>query len=462
MTPSLGSLALSSRAFREGAVTSVQLVEQALSAATCPWGEGGRTFTRINESAARRQALRADARFASGIPQGILAGMPITIKDLFDVEGEVTQAGSASLENAKPATRDAIAIARMKASGAVIVGRTNMTEFAFSGIGINPHFGTPLNPFDRAKGRIPGGSSSGAAISVSDGMAVAALGTDTGGSIRIPAALCGLVGFKPTARRIPLDGTLPLSPSLDSVGSIAHSVTCCALLDSLLAGESIEELPHVDIKGLRLGVVQGDVLDDLEKPVAFTFESSLSTLSVAGAQIIEINFAALPRIRECNQNGGLAAADSYAWHCARLDQCSAKYDPRVLSRILRGRNISQGEIQELLRAREQVIADAEGCFAGFDALLMPTVPRVAPLLADIEKSDAAFFDANAAMLRNPSVINFIDGCALSIRCHLPGDAPVGLMVAATRGKDHQVLRVGNAIEKLLAQTKRMIAAQVSS
>ena len=446
----LETLAEKMASLATGQPTSRELVERCLAAATDPSGEGARTFTRIYAAEALHAADAIDKQHLPSVSKRPLQGLPISIKDLFDIAGEPTPAGSMVLADAVPASKDAAIVTRLRSAGAVLIGRTNMTEFAFSGLGINPHYGTPRNPYDRANGRIPGGSSSGAAISVTDGMAAAAVGTDTGGSLRIPAALCGLTGFKPTARRIPLEGVLPLSPSLDSVGSIAPTVACCALLDAVLSGDTPTPLVSCDTVGLRLGVLQGYVLDGLDADVARRFEAVLSILSSAGTSLEEIHFSALAEIRECNAKGGLAAYESYAWHRQLIEQDSKRYDPRVLTRILRGREISQADYLDMLKTRRRIISEAEHVFTDSDVWLMPTVPRVAAKISELVSNDAAYFDANAAMLRNPGIINFLDGCALSIPCHLPGDAPVGLMLAAPGGHDQRLLQIGLAIETALA------------
>ena len=290
--------------------TSEALIDRALANALDPGGEGSRTFVKLYEDGAREAAISADRLRARGVIPSPLAGIPISIKDLFDVRGEPTTAGSKVLIDATPAQHDSTVIARLRAAGAIIVGRTNMTEFAFSGLGINPHYGTPRNPYDRSTGRIPGGSSSGAAVSVSDGMSEVGIGTDTGGSVRIPAALCGLVGFKPTARRISRDGVLPLSTTLDSIGPIARSVACCALVDAIMAGESPDVPPALPIAGLRLGVVRDYVCDGLEDAIATTFERALAILSKAGAHIMEMPFPELARLPALNRSGGFAGVGS--------------------------------------------------------------------------------------------------------------------------------------------------------
>ncbi len=447
----LESLASRLASLAAGHITSREMVGSSLAAAVDPSGEGARTFTRIYSASALRAAETIDTRHSNAGRKGSLAGLPISIKDLFDIAGEPTPAGSRVLADGVPAVKDAPVITRLRAAGAVLVGRTNMTEFAFSGLGINPHYGTPRNPYDRANGRIPGGSSSGAAISVTDGMAVAAIGTDTGGSVRIPAALCGLAGFKPTARRVPLNGIVPLSESLDSVGPIAPTVACCALLDAVLSGQSPEPLGNCDIVGLRIGVLQGYVLDGLDAQVSRRYEAVLSIFSQRGAYLKEINLPALAEIPEWNAKGGFAAFESYAWHRQLIEQHRELYDPRVLSRIERGREISHGEYMALIEARRRIISEAERAFEDFDVWLLPTVPRIAPLIAQLVSSETAYLEANAAMLRNPSIFNFLDCCALSIPCHLAGDAPVGIMIAAPGNQDRKLLRIGCAMEAALAK-----------
>ena len=433
-----------------GDTTSRQLLEACLAAALDPSGQGARTFTRIDADSALNAAGAMDKDRRAGTPQGLLSGLPISVKDLFDVAGELTAAGSIVLADAPPASSDAAAVTRLRDAGAVLIGRTNMTEFAFSGLGINPHYGTPRNPYDRINGRIPGGSSSGAAISVSDGMAAAAVGTDTGGSLRIPAALCGLTAFKPTARRVPMQGVVPLSKSLDSVGPIAATVACCARIDAVLSGDQDASLVPRDLMQLSLGILQGYVLDDLDAEVARRFEAAVSILSGGGANLKQVRFSALDEIPGCYANGGIPAYEAYEWHSQLIAAHGELYDPRVLVRILRGKEISQARYLELMDARRRIIYEAERAFADLDAWLLPTVPRIAPLLSELIADDAAYIKANATMLRNASIFNFLDGCALSIPCHLPGEAPVGLMLAAPADKDHHLLRIGAAIEAALA------------
>jgi aspartyl-tRNA(Asn)/glutamyl-tRNA(Gln) amidotransferase subunit A len=429
--------------------TSQALVEDALMRIAVPSGEGERVFLRTHRESALAEAKASDTLRAHGIVPSPLAGIPVSVKDLFDVAGDITRAGSKALADSAPAKSDATVVRRLRQAGAIIVGRTNMVEFAFSGLGLNPHYGTPKNPWDRATGRIPGGSSSGAAVSVSDGMAAMGLGTDTGGSVRIPAALCGLTGFKPTARRIAKDGTFPLSTTLDSIGPIAPSVACCALVDSILAGDAPLVPSALPLKGLRLGVVQDYVLDGLDSGVAEAFGRALASLSRAGASVTDVRFEALHRLPQINQKGGLVLAEAYTVHRELIARRKADYDPRVASRTLRGADMSAADYLEVLAQRAAMIADSERLAAPYDALLMPTVAMVAPAIAPLEMDDQLYAKTNLAILRNPSVVNFLDGCALSIPCHQPGDGPVGLMIVGQSGADRRLLSVGLALESAL-------------
>ncbi len=439
-------------ALASGATTSERLVQAALERIAAHQAAGGHAYVGTVDAAAALQAARAaDAERAAGRVPSLLAGLPVSIKDLFDVQGQATQAGSAGpVPGTQPAAADAPAVARLRAAGAVLLGRTNMSEFAFSGLGLNPHHGTPAHPHDAA--RITGGSSSGAAVSVALGMADVALGTDTGGSIRIPSAFCGLTGFKPTARRVPLAGAYPLSRSLDSAGPLARSVDCCAIVDAVLSGEPLQAAEATPpLAGLRLGVTHDLVLDGLDAEVAAAFEAALARLSAAGAEIVDFGFAELRELPAINAAGGLVTAEAWQLHRARLEDPAqaARYDPRVAQRTRRGAAISAADYIDLLDARTRLQAAARERLHGLDAWLMPTVPLLAPRLADVAADDERFFAANARALRNPSAINFLDGCALSLPCGTPGALPVGLSIAGLHGSDARVLQVGRAVEACL-------------
>ncbi len=337
-----------------GRTTSRALVEQCLARIADPAGEGARAFVAVAAEAARAQADATDSLRRHGRAAGRYAGIPVSVKDLFDVAGEVTAAGSVVLAGAPPAAAHAPVVARMLAAGFVPVGRTNMTEFAFSGLGINPHHGTPASPWDRATRRIPGGSSSGAAVSVADGMAFAALGTDTGGSCRVPAALCGIVGYKPTARRVPIAGVLPLSFSLDSVGPLANSVACCAIVDAVLAGEPPAPPRPRPLAGVRLALPDRIVTDGMDQPTAAAFDRALATLSAAGATIERVHFPALDRIGAATARASIAACEAYAWHRPLLARGAARYDPRVRARIEGGAAASAADYLDALASRRAI------------------------------------------------------------------------------------------------------------
>ncbi len=432
---------------RSGAVTSVELVERALERAA--EGEGPRAFTRLSAERARATAQAHDGLRAAGAPLSPFAGIPITVKDLFDMVGEVTTAGSRVFEDAAPAQADAPAVARLRAAGFVVVGRTNMTEFAYSGLGMNVHYGTPRNPWDRATGRIPGGSSSGTAVAVADGITVAGIGTDTGGSCRIPAALCGIVGFKPTASRIPRQGIVPLSTTLDSVGPLAASVECCAILDAILEAGTPRMEDSLPIDGLRFGVPQDYVTEDMDVTVAATYERALACLSAFGARLVPLSMPMLAEIPRISAKGGLVAAEAYAWHQPHLERTPHLYDPWVLQRFEAGKSQSATDYIGTQCAREDMIERVARETRGVDALLMPTVPVVAPAIAELSDTETAN-RTNLLLLRNPSLANFLDRCALSLPCHQQDEAPVGLMLMGEHGGDRRLLAIGKAVELALA------------
>lgn len=438
-----------SAALDAGRVTSRELVETCLARIGDPAGEGARVYLNVDADGARRTADAIDAARARGERSRPYAGIPISIKDLFDIEGQVTTAGSRVLADAPPAEHDATAVARLRAAGFVVMGRSNMTEFAYSGLGLNPHYGTPLNPYDRQTGRIPGGSSSGAAVSVTDGMAAVGLGTDTGGSCRIPAALTGLAGFKPTAARVPAAGAFPLSTALDSIGGLGATVNCCAIVDAVLSGDPAHLDERTPLAGLRIGVPRTLVLDGMDGDVAAAFEAALRHLSQAGAAIVDAPFAEFSELAAINAKGGYTAAESYPLHRERMARRGALYDPRVKVRIEKGAQQTAADIAELHVRRADWIRRTSRHFETLDAIACPTTPIIAPTLRELEDDDA-YGRANLLVLRNPTVINFLDGCAISLPCHPPGSAPVGLMLAATGGRDRRLLATARAVEALLA------------
>lgn len=425
-------------------------LEACLSRIADPNGEGSRAMLKVYADLARAAADAADARAKLGMSLSPLDGRIVSIKDLFDVAGETTTAGSKLLRGMAPAASEAPAIARLRAAGAVIIGKTNMTEFAFSGVGINPHYGTPGNPADRS--RIPGGSSSGGAVAVADGMSEITIGSDTGGSTRIPAAMCGIVGWKPSQYRVPIKGAFPLSYALDSIGPMATSVADCALADAVMAGEAPAVPVPAPLAGLRLGIAKGPLLDGLEAAVSDSFEAALAALSKAGVRFSDEPLEALADLAVVNAKGGFAATEAFYIHQAWMDSKAAEFDPFVRGRIERGRNVSAADYIFMQRRRAELIKAMDLRLADLDALILPTTPIVAPKIADLAHDEEAFTKANTLLLRNTSVANFFDLCAISLP--LPkglrkGDLNVGLMLVARNGHDQRLLRIAAAVETLL-------------
>jgi aspartyl-tRNA(Asn)/glutamyl-tRNA(Gln) amidotransferase subunit A len=448
----MDTLAKLSSNLTTGALSARALIEDALQRISDPGGEGARAFITVAAETARRHADEWDRRRGAGDRLPPFAGIPLGIKDLFDIAGEVTRAGSRVLENEPPAARDAPVIARLRTAGFIFIGRNNMTEFAYSGLGLNPHYGTPLSPFERNVARIPGGSTSGGAVAVADGMAAASIGTDTGGSCRIPAAFNGIVGFKPTASRVPREGVVPLSTTLDSVGPLANSVSCCAALDAIMRGAQLRALTDIALSELRLVLPTTLVLEGMEPVVARIFERSLERLTRNGVTISREAVNALREIPQINSRGGLAAAEGYAWHRALLEQHADRYDPRVATRLLKGRDLSADDVRHVRAERARVIDAVDSQTRGFDALVAPTVPIVAPPLAAFVQ-DAEYLRLNALVLRNPSLVNFLDRCSISIPIHETGEPPVGLMLIGRHGEDERLFTVAYALERALRRAR---------
>jgi aspartyl-tRNA(Asn)/glutamyl-tRNA(Gln) amidotransferase subunit A len=446
--PDHPTLAMLAADLAAGRTTARKLVDDCLAKITDKAGEGARVFIHVDAEGAIAAAEAMDRLRKANAAPSPFAGIPVSIKDLFDIKGQVSRAGSRALDDRPPAVTDATVVMRLRRAGFVVIGRTNMTEFAYSGLGINPHYGTPKNRWKRDVGHVPGGSSSGAAVSVTDGMAHGALGTDTGGSCRIPAACCGIVGYKPTARRIPLDGGIPLSVTLDSYGPIARSVGCCATMDAVLADETIAPITPRAIRNARLAVPTTVMLDDLDRAVARAFDRALDRLAGAGAMIERIAVPEFAEIAALNVGGGFSAAESWAWHRGLIAKKAELYDPRVLSRILRGESLSAADYVDLLAIRRAIIAGFERRVASYDALIAPTVAITPPVIADLAR-DAAYTKANMLSLRNCALINTVDGCAISLPCHREGDAPVGLMLAGAGGSDHRIFELAAGIEAVV-------------
>ena len=443
MTPDPTDIRQQREALFQRKTSSLELVGSCLSRIADPAGEGRRTFIRVWGDQARTVARAQDDLRRAGYAPSPLAGIPISIKDLFDVEGEITSAGTTALDDAPPAAADAPIIKRLKAAGAVLIGRTNMTQFAFSAVGINPYFGTPGNPWDRS--RIPGGSSSGAAVSVADGMATVAIGSDTVGSIRVPAALCGIVGFKPTQRKVPREGAIPLSTTLDSIGPLARTVEDCAIVHGIISGEAYQAPDLVSLTGLRLAVPTDVVLEGVDADVSRAFERACSAISNAGAAVSELRFDLFSEIRAGDLNTTIQAVEAIAWHSELLDRRGHDYDPNVRKRIERGAQFSATDYVRALGRRRDLMRMAQNLTAPFDALILPTVPIIAPTMDECTRNEDGI---RAALIRNPSLFNLLDRPAISVPIHRDGDAPVGLMIVGGRNEDWRLLGVARAIERL--------------
>jgi len=438
---------------RAGVVSARQLVEQALARISDPDGEGGRTFMTVWEDRARELAEYVDRHELWRNERLPLCGIPLSVKDVFDIAGEITRAGSIALEDQPPAAADAEAVLRLRSAGAILIGRTTMSEFAFSGIGLNHHFGTPNNPWDRAIGRIAGGSSSGSAVAVADGMCAASLASDTGGSIRAPAALCGLTGFKPTASSALLQGVFPRSYSLDTVGPIARSVSCCAIINAALSGRgALATPPTLSVSGLRLGVIEGEPTDGLASDVAAAYTNALSRLSERGAGLVQLSLPEIEKIRDINSRGGISPPEAFAIHRDRIATRSELIDPIFLARLRKGEAVRAADYVDALRQRQIIMAEVRIKTRQFDAIVMPTCPVVAPRIEDVQEP-GAFEKMSALILRNCNLANFLDCPALSVPIHPPGTAPVGLMLIGAHGQDNDLLRVGLSVEDAMARSE---------
>ena len=437
-----------SRKLARGTLTSRRLVEDCFARIDAPEGQGANTYLTVYRDAALALADHVDKARANGWPVPRFAGIPLSIKDLFDVAGEVTRAGSRVLDNEPPATQDAVIVQRLRAAGFIVLGKVNMTEFAYSGLGINPHFGTPLAPFEREVGRIPGGSSSGGAVSVADEMAAGTIGTDTGGSCRIPAAFCGIVGFKPTSTRVSKDGVIPLSTSLDSVGPLASSVSCAAVLDAVLAGGAGEDVESFPEGGLRIGVLDNYVTDEVDDAVGAAFSAALTRLSQRATRVAPVTLGCLEELPDIYRQGGLAAAESFAWHRRFLATRKDLYDPWIRTRIESGELQMASDYIEVLHRRQAIQADVANRTDRYDVLVCPTVAIIPPELAPLADPNLSG-RTNLMTLRNTAVGNFLDRPSITLPCHEPGTAPVGFMLMGRHGEDRRLLSIARGLEQIV-------------
>jgi aspartyl-tRNA(Asn)/glutamyl-tRNA(Gln) amidotransferase subunit A len=429
------------------ASSSRERLEAALSRINDPKGEGSRAFRKLYAEEARAAADAADARAKYGHPLGPLDGRIVSIKDLFDVAGEPTTGGAKVYEMAPPAKSDAPIVQRLRAAGAVIIGKTNMTEFAFSGIGMNPHYGTPGNPADRR--HVPGGSSSGAAVALADGMCEVSIGSDTGGSLRVPAAFCGVTGFKPTQCRVPRTGAMALSLTLDSVGPLTKTVADAGATDAILAGEAPRGLPAREVAGLRLAVPRGRLLSGLDHAVESAFDRAISLLLRAGARIVDIDMEPLlDGLDQIHAIGSISAVEAAYVHRDVLAKRANEIDQRVVRRIQSGCNVSGADYVRMIELRRAAVGKAAEQFAPYDAVILPTTAIVAPVIDKLAKDDELFARVNLHVLRNTTVFNLLDCCGLSLPIPDPGLLPAGFMMMGARGTDSNVLAAAAAVEKL--------------
>ena len=438
-------------ALSRGETSSASLVEQALTLAN----QSESVFTAINPGLMNlaRSIDRARRKSPSLSP---LAGIPIALKDLFNVRNERTLAGSTVRKHyAQPEAADAGVVAPLRAAGLLFLGRTNMSEFAFSGIGKNPHYGTPLSIWDRATGRLPGGSSSGSAVAVAEGIVPATLGSDTAGSCRIPAAFNGVVGVKPSHGRMSLDGIYPLSPTLDAPGPLAIDVDSCFILDQLMCARTqpAAELPRLEpanLESVELVIPVASVMEDLDDEVQKAFERSVDALAAAGVSIREVAMPVLDHCDDFFRERPIVVYEVWQHHREMLQQHLDEYDPFVGSRMSAGAKISTEEQQNRYNERDRIVDTFNRQFESLqaDALLYPSVACVPPAIAETDDEDNAR-QVNLRCLRNTATVNYFDGCSISLPCHQPGDAPVGLMLSAANGGDDRLYQVAAAVEAKL-------------
>jgi aspartyl-tRNA(Asn)/glutamyl-tRNA(Gln) amidotransferase subunit A len=426
----------------DGALSSVDLVRLCFDRIQRPSGEGARAFVRTYEESAFSEALESDRRRDAGHPLSLLDGIPVSIKDSIDEAGKTTNAGS---RRGRIAERDSRVVRYLRESGAIVVGRTNMTEFAYSGLGLNPHFGTPASPWKREERRIPGGSSSGAAVSISDGFAVLAVGSDTGGSIRIPAAMCGVVGFKPTQDTTLLEGVVPLAPSLDSVGPLASDVEGCVALYSALSRRPVDKRDDYD-RPVRLGRFVPDGIPVLAPEIADAFEVAIASLQHAGFWISDLAFPPLAGARQLMGRGAIGPYEAYAALRPLIAGREMEIDRRVSIAIMRGCEVAESEYRAAIEMRNRLLTTVGSYCVALDALVMPTVPILPPKIAELEADIDQFAAANFAALGSCLPFNILGMCAISVPLPNAGGLPIGIQLVAPAGADHVLLRAARRVQ----------------
>ena len=436
-------------AFARGELRCEEAARDALAAAE----RTEAVFIKINHDIAE-QAARIDRARESGAALPALAGLPVSLKDLFNVQGECTFAGSKVLRHeAAPEAADAAVVGHLRNAGALFVGRANMSEFAFSGMGLNPHYGTPKCVWDRATGRLPGGSSSGTAVGIAEGVVPAGAGSDTAGSCRAPAAFNGIVGVKPSFGRMSLRGVYPLSPTSDAPGPLANDLDGCFILDHVMTGrlkhgEELPELRALNANSFKLLAPQAEVCEGLDAEVQAAFARALEWLQSGGVEVESRETPALDRCVGMFSKRAVAVFEAWQAHAERLRARGDEYDPYVRRRIENGRNFDAETRHAIYREKAEVAAECARQMRGADALVYPTAMCIPPAMREAEELEK-MPAVNFKCLRNTSTVNFFDGCAVSLPCHLPGEAPVGLMLAAGNGADERLYQVAAAVEGIL-------------
>jgi aspartyl-tRNA(Asn)/glutamyl-tRNA(Gln) amidotransferase subunit A len=408
---------------------------------------------------ARSQAMAAETAMASGLYLGPLHGIPLALKDLIDVAGLPTTGGSLLLKDAV-AEEDAAVARRLFQAGAVLLGKTHTVEFAYGGAGINHHYGTPWNPWDAQVHRLPGGSSSGSAVAVSAGLAPAALGSDTGGSVRIPASFCGLVGLKPTFGRLSNRGVLPLDPTLDSIGPLCHSAEDCALLYQTLAGpdpadpstwdqpcDAVLDGLEREVAGLRLCFPREYFWTDVDQEVEAAVRASAQVFAGLNVHVDEISLEILDDLAAWRTGPSTTAVEAYLYHRERLENHLERIDPIVSARMLDGKSTRAADFLAQRRGLENLRRRARRALEAVDFLITPTTPFAALSLEEVDRQDA-YFPANALCLRNTVPVNLLGLCAISLPCGFTQQGlPIGLQLIGHPFDEARLLRLAHAYQQ---------------
>lgn len=450
MTKSFGAMSIAelSALIQTGAVDPVDVTEAVLAGIEAYSDKA--VFITVLKERAMAEAEASSKRLKEGRSLGILDGIPIAWKDLFDIEGLPTTAGSKVLKEAEAATKDAAVVDLLKRAGMIAIGRTNMSEFAFSGIGINPHYGTPHNPRSKDAPRVPGGSSSGAGVAVAAGLVPVAMGTDTGGSVRIPSALNGVVGYKATRGRHLMEGVYPLAKSLDSLGPLCRTVQDAIWIDAAMRGLAASQVARQPAAPLDIVVPINIVFDGAEPGVAAAFEAAIQRLEKAGCTVTRIAVPAFGEIlRLMSTRGALVTAEAFGLHQERLaGPEAADMDQRVVVRARLGEKITLPDYLATLETRTRLIAETEALI-GNRFIAMPSVAHVAPKITDLA-DDEAFFAANGKTLRNTMLGNFLDWCGVSIPCGTgDADMPAGFLLSANANRDDALLQAAMTYEEII-------------